>query len=69
MTIIFKKGSPVKSKNINLDISVDITNCEHNKTYKYSGIKEVNNINYSMNKKIKLFYRRWMCSLAEKFIG
>ena len=43
--VTFKKGALVKSKNINLDINIEITELEDNKTYKYFGINEANGIN------------------------
>ena len=42
--VTFKKDSQEKSKNITLDINTIITEGEHNKTYKYFGINEANDI-------------------------
>ena len=63
-----KKGLPVKSKNITLDINPEITELEHNKTYEYLGIDQSNGINYTMNKeKIrKEFYRRIRAIIIRK---
>ena len=49
--VTFKKGLLLKSKNITLDLNIEITELDHNKTYKYSEINEANGINHTMNKK------------------
>ena len=45
-------------KNIPTDINMEINELEHNKTYKYFGINEVNCISYAIDKKIKEFCGR-----------
>ena len=49
--VIVKKGSLVKSKDIALDINIEITELEHHKTYKDFRINEENGINHTINKK------------------
>ena len=59
--VTFRKGLLVKSKNTTLDISMEITELEHNKTYKYLGINEANDINHTINKeKIRKEFYRWI---------
>ena len=47
--VTFKKASLVKSKSIIQDINTEITELEHNKTYKYLGINELKGINHTIN--------------------
>ena len=64
--VTFKKGLPLKSKNMTLDINTEMTDSEHNTIYKYLRINEANGINHTINKeKIrKEFYRKIRAILA-----
>ena len=48
--VTFKKDLRVKSKNITLDINMEIKDLEHNKTNEYLVIKEADSIKHSINK-------------------
>ena len=56
-------GSLVMSKNIALGIYIKIIELEHNKSYRYLEINEVNGIDYMINKKKKriLWEKRIEC--------
>ena len=55
----FKVSLPLKYKNITVDVSTEITEFKHNKTYKYLGINEANCGKHITNKeKRKEFYWR-----------
>ena len=47
--VTFVKCTLVKSKNIILNINMEITELKHNKTIKYLGINEGNGINHIIN--------------------
>ena len=48
--VTLKKGSPVNSRNVILDINTKITELEHNKNYKYLESNEVNGIKLIIDK-------------------
>ena len=66
--VIFKKISLVKSKNITVNLNTEITEVEHNETYKYFGMKKANGVSHTTNKdKIrKEFY--WVMRLVSKTV-
>jgi hypothetical protein len=57
--IVFKKGKPVHSQNLVMDINREIKELEQGKTYKYLGIEESDGIQHQqMKERLKKEYTR-----------
>ena len=61
--IPFRKGSLAKSKNITLDINMEIIELEDNKTYKHFGINEVNHTIIRAKLRTELFTKSKVVSI------